>query len=49
MNDEEIDERLEYYYIPDDLPLVVQISRFDRWKDPQGVIEAFKIAREEVD
>jgi trehalose synthase len=27
---------------------VVQISRFDRWKDPEGVIEAFKIARQEV-
>jgi trehalose synthase len=29
--------------------LVVQISRFDRWKDPEGVIEAFKKARKEVD
>jgi trehalose synthase len=28
---------------------VVQISRFDRWKDPQGVIEAFKKARREID
>lgn len=44
-----IEERLEYYNIPTDLPLVVQISRFDRWKDPKGVIEAFKIARKEVD
>lgn len=44
-----IEERLRYYNIPTDLPLVVQISRFDRWKDPKGVIEAFKIARKEVD
>jgi trehalose synthase len=29
--------------------LVAQIARFDRWKDPEGVIEAFKIARKEVD
>jgi trehalose synthase len=49
MNEKEIKERLEHYEIPTDLPLVVQISRFDRWKDPQGVIEAFKIARKEVD
>ncbi|MEJ2254090.1 MAG: glycosyltransferase [Nitrospirota bacterium] len=48
-SDEEIDERLEHYGIPTDLPLVVQVSRFDRWKDPQGVIEAFKLARKEVD
>lgn len=45
----EIDNRLDYYDIPTDLPLVVQVSRFDRWKDPEGVIEAFKLAQEEVD
>ncbi len=45
---QEIDERLNHYNIPTDLPLVVQISRFDRWKDPQGVIQAFKLARKEV-
>lgn len=44
----EVDERLAHYDIPTDLPLVVQISRFDRWKDPKGVIEAFKLARREV-
>lgn len=49
MSEEEIRERLDHYGIPTDLPLVVQISRFDRWKDPQGVIEAFRIARREVD
>jgi trehalose synthase len=49
LSDEEIDERLSHYDIPTDLPLVVQISRFDRWKDPEGVIRAFKIARKEVD
>src|SRR5690606_18973489 len=41
--------RLFHYNIPTDLPLVVQVSRFDRWKDPQGVIEAFRIARKQVD
>ena len=29
-------------------PLVSQISRFDIWKDPWGVIKAFRLAREEV-
>ncbi|HYE13226.1 MAG TPA: glycosyltransferase, partial [Pyrinomonadaceae bacterium] len=48
LSEEEIDERLDYYGIPRDLPLVVQVSRFDRWKDPQGVIRAFKLARKEV-
>jgi trehalose synthase len=27
----------------------VQVSRFDRWKDPQGVVEAFTLAQKEVD
>ncbi|NLW46579.1 MAG: glycosyltransferase [Firmicutes bacterium] len=49
MDETAIEERLQYYNIPTDLPLVVQISRFDRWKDPEGVIKAFKIARKEVD
>ncbi|MBU1206278.1 MAG: glycosyltransferase [Proteobacteria bacterium] len=49
MREEEIKERLDHYEIPTDLPLVVQVSRFDRWKDPEGVIEAFKLARKEVD
>lgn len=45
----EIDERLKHYHIPTDLPIVTQISRFDRWKDPEGVIQSFKLARKEVD
>jgi trehalose synthase len=49
LSEEQIQERLDYYDIPTDLPLVTQISRFDRWKDPEGVIEAFKLARQEVD
>lgn len=49
LREDEIEERLEHYNIPTDLPLVVQVSRFDRWKDPEGVVEAFKIARKEVD
>src|SRR6266446_649223 len=49
LRDHEIHERLAHYNIPTDLPLVVQISRFDPWKDPEGVVEAFKRARKEVD
>ena len=31
-----------------DRPLVTQVSRFDPWKDPLGVIRAYRLAREEV-
>lgn len=49
MSDQEIDEVMARYNIPTDLPIVLQVSRFDIWKDPIGVIEAYKIAREEMD
>jgi trehalose synthase len=49
LTEAEMNDRLEQYRIPVDLPLVVQVSRFDRWKDPQGVVEAFKLAQKEVD
>jgi trehalose synthase len=29
-------------------PLVTQVSRFDPWKDPLGVIKAYRLAREQV-
>jgi len=48
MGEAEVSERLNHYGIPVDLPIVAQISRFDRWKEPEGVIEAFQIARRQV-
>ncbi|WP_065755855.1 glycosyltransferase [Bradyrhizobium paxllaeri] len=49
LSDKEIGKFLANYKIPTDLPLVVQISRFDRWKDPLGVIDAFRKARKQAD
>lgn len=49
LSDAEIADRFAHYDIPTDLPLVVQVSRFDRWKDPHGVIDSFQIARKQVD
>ncbi len=31
-----------------DRPLVTQVSRFDPWKDPLGVIEAWELARRQI-
>ncbi|MBK5219619.1 MAG: glycosyltransferase [Thermoleophilia bacterium] len=31
-----------------DQPLITQVSRFDPWKDPLGVIAAYRLAREQV-
>jgi trehalose synthase len=35
--------------IPTDKPLIAQISRMDRWKDPEGLLEVFERVREKVD
>jgi len=29
-------------------PLITQVSRFDLWKDPCGVIDAYRLARKDV-
>ena len=44
-----INKYLHKYKIPTDKPLVTQISRFDKWKDPIGVINTFKIVKKKVD
>jgi len=44
-----IDSVLQKYEIPRDKPIVTQISRYDPWKDPVGVIKAFKMAQRHVD
>jgi trehalose synthase len=41
-------EIMRQYGIDVQRPVVCQVSRFDPWKDPVGVIEAFRIVREKV-
>ncbi len=41
-------ELCKQYGIDCDRPLLCQVSRFDPWKDPIGVIEAFRIVQREV-
>ncbi|MBI4461403.1 MAG: glycosyltransferase [Acidobacteria bacterium] len=40
-----IRETLERFHIDPKLPLLTQVSRFDRLKDPLGVIEAYRLVR----
>ena len=42
------EEITRQYGIDPHRPIVCQVSRFDPWKDPVGVIEAFRIVREQV-
>lgn len=44
-----IDQVLEQFHIPKDKPIVTQISRFDRLKDPIGVIQAYRMVKRHID
>jgi trehalose synthase len=35
--------------IPNDKPVITQVSRMDPWKDPEGLLEIFKRVREKVE
>ncbi|HEX8948219.1 MAG TPA: glycosyltransferase [Dissulfurispiraceae bacterium] len=45
LTEEEIGGVLAKYGIPADRPMILQVSRFDRFKDPLGVIEAYRIVK----
>ena len=43
-----VTEICKQYGIDTNRPMMVQVSRFDPWKDPLGVLEAYRIVREEI-
>ena len=43
-----VDELVRQYGVRPHDPLIVQVSRFDPWKDPVGVIEAYRIVKEQI-
>jgi len=49
MTQTEIDTTLEALNIPRDCTIITQVSRFDRFKDPIGVIKAFNLLNSSVD
>ena len=49
LNDLEIREVLESYNINQKKPILLQISRFDRFKDPLGVMEAYRMVKKSFD
>ena len=42
---EEVDRVLEKLRIPRDKPILLQVARFNRFKDPLGVIEAYRLIK----
>jgi trehalose synthase len=49
LKDSEIDKVLNKHGISQDKPIITQVGRFDRFKDPLGVIDAYKIAKKSID
>jgi len=47
--DKTILEHITKTGIPLDKPVITQVSRLDPWKDPEGVIDVFKLVKEKVD
>ncbi len=44
-----IDKFLRKFKVPTDKPILLQVSRFDKWKDPIGVLQVFERVKQEVD
>jgi len=45
----DITKYMKKFYIPQDKPIITQISRFDKWKNPEGVLEVFELVKEKID
>lgn len=45
MSKREVEKILQALQVPDDKPILLQVSRFDRFKDPVGVINAYRMVK----
>lgn len=45
LSEQEIDETCAKFHLDRDRPILLQVSRFDRFKDPTGVIEAYRLVK----
>ncbi|MGH2437908.1 MAG: glycosyltransferase, partial [bacterium] len=49
LSEDEVGDVLTNLEVPSDKPLLVQVSRFDRFKDPVGVIHAYRLVKQSDD
>ncbi len=49
LSGETVHRTLDKFGIPDDKPIIAQVSRFDPWKDPEGVLRAFALVKKAFD
>lgn len=48
VSEKEIDKYMSKFGIDRNIPIISQISRFDKWKDPIGVLKVFEEVRQKV-
>jgi len=48
LSEDSIIEILDKFGVDPEKPIITQVSRFDPWKDPLGVIDAYRIVKREV-
>lgn len=49
ITDSTISRYLSKSGLEQDKPIICQVSRFDKWKDPEGMVKIFKLIKEKVD
>jgi trehalose synthase len=48
LHDVTVNDICRQYHIDTHRPIMAQVSRFDPWKDPYGVIRAYKVVKERI-
>jgi trehalose synthase len=48
LSEDTVSSILEKYGVDSERPIITQVSRFDPWKDPLGVIDAYRIVKKEI-
>ncbi|MDD3013007.1 MAG: glycosyltransferase [Candidatus Gastranaerophilales bacterium] len=48
MAEEEVNKLMYSYNVDPDRPIIVQVSRFDPWKDPLGVIDVYRNIKKDI-
>lgn len=48
LSDSKVFSTLETYDVAADKPILTQVSRFDPWKDPMGVIDVYRLVKKRI-
>ncbi len=49
LSQDQVERILSQYEIPTDKPYIAQVSRFDPWKDPEGVLKVYERVKTQAD